>query len=122
MNTKLLGAYGEKIATTYLQQKKKYHILCRNYQTRTGEIDIIAQDKDILVFIEVKTRRSCTCGLPMEAVSLQKQRQITKTAICYLQAHEQWEMSCRFDVIEIFPLLPLNQQIHHIQHAFIPCF
>ena len=66
-----------------------------------GEIDIIAQDKDTLCFIEVKTRSSTCCGLPQEAVSARKQRQITKAALTYLKAKRLFDARARFDVVAV---------------------
>ena len=79
-----IGEKGEEIAVKYLK-KNKYKILERNYLTKLGEVDIIAKDKGILCFIEVKSRRSNLLGAPEEAISLKKKRQISKLALIYLK-------------------------------------
>ena len=110
------GAQGEQIAACYLRNKR-YEILHRNYRCRYGEIDIIARRKNVLVFVEVKTRRSQAFGLPQEAVSQKKQRAISAVALTYLQHNRLSEHAARFDVIAVH----LNNncpQIEHIENAF----
>lgn len=99
----LIGKQGEREGIEYLEQSG-YQILEKNYRTRAGEIDCIAKHKDILVFIEIKTRRSRQFGLPQEAVSIAKQRKIIKSAKIYLQ-HKSYNQNLsipiRFDVLAI---------------------
>ena len=109
---KLLGKLGEKQAVKFLK-KNKYKILETNYKRLTGEIDVIALDGDCVVFVEVKTRTSDAFGMPSEAVNLQKQVKIQKTAQYYLVENGLLDMPCRFDVIEI-----LGKEINHINNAF----
>ncbi|RUM33734.1 MAG: YraN family protein [Desulfobulbus sp.] len=94
------GKTGEDLAVQYLL-KKKCVILQRNYRRRSGEIDIVVKDGLDLVFVEVKTRRSHSFGTPFEAVSLKKQRQISKVALVYLTEHNFHDQPIRFDVIAI---------------------
>ena len=77
--TKLLGNRGERLAARYLR-RQGFKIFSRQYSNRLGEIDLIALDGDCLVFVEVKTRRSQEAGDPVEAVTLGKQKQLTKLA------------------------------------------
>ena len=79
-----LGVWGEEQATLYLR-RQGVKILYRNYRAPVGEIDIIGRHKKLLLFIEVKTRRSTVCGVPAEAVGPTKQRQILRTAEWFLQ-------------------------------------
>ncbi len=109
---KLLGRAGEKLAVDFLK-KKGFKILKTNYKVPVGEIDIIAQDGDAIVFIEVKTRTNDNYGMPCEAVDRKKQEKYYKTATFYLQKEKKTDSSCRFDVIEIE-----NGQINHIFNAF----
>ena len=95
-----LGRNGEDIAADFLK-KSGYKILVKNYKTRLGEIDIIAKDKDTLCFVEVKTRSSDRFGLPQEAVSGFKQRQLTRVALSFLKEKKLLEQKARFDVISI---------------------
>ena len=95
------GQRGEKLAQRFLK-KQGYKILTTNYQNKLGEIDIIAQDKNTLVFVEVKTRTSARFGLGKEAVDKHKQRQIVKVAQAYLKQHyPKQDVKVRFDVIGI---------------------
>ena len=79
----VLGVQGEIIAAEFLK-KKKYIILEKNYTTKIGEVDIIAKDNDVIVFVEVKERGTKRFGLPREAVTLYKQNKIRLVASQYL--------------------------------------
>ncbi len=96
-----LGKIGEDIATSHLK-KLNYKIIERNFRTRTGEIDIIAKDKNELVFVEVKTRTTTFFGNPAEAVNFIKKEHIYKTAKYYLYKNKLENAFVRFDVIEIY--------------------
>ena len=87
-----LGRRGEAIAVSFLK-RQGYKIIERNYRSKLGEIDIIAREKDNIVFVEVKTRRSDDFGLPQEAVSYRKQYRLTKIALGYLAYHRLRGMS-----------------------------
>ena len=112
-----LGAWGEDQAVNYLR-KQGMKIVERNFRTPVGEIDIIAKNKSILAFIEVKTRRSTLFGTPQEAVGPRKQRQIIRTAHWYLQNNKKLRLQPRFDVIAILCQSGAEVQITHIQDAF----
>jgi len=116
MNHICVGDKGEQSAALYLR-KLGYKIIAANYRASTGEIDIIARDKEYLVFVEVKTRRSLACGSPAEAVNVKKQQKIIKTALCYLNQHKLTDHDCRFDILEIY-LLPGAIKYNHIINAF----
>ncbi|BBB93208.1 MAG TPA: YraN family protein [Methylomusa anaerophila] len=98
-----LGETGEQAATDYLINHG-YRILATKYRAKTGEIDIVARDKndDCVVFVEVKTRRSTLYGVPAEAVGYKKQRKIMNTALIYMNQNGLTDVACRFDVIEIY--------------------
>ena len=81
MNT--LGKEGEALAVSFCR-KKGYRILEKNYRTVFGEIDIIARDGEMIVFIEVKTRTDDTFGYPFEAVDARKREKIRKVALCFM--------------------------------------
>jgi len=116
-STHALGKSGERAALRYLKNKK-YKILAQNFRLFRGEIDIIALDKNTLVFVEVKTRKSTDFGLPEESVTPSKQRQIKRIAQGFLMRNNLQDAECRFDVISI--LFDQNQgyRIRHIQNAF----
>jgi putative endonuclease len=94
------GQTSEMVAARFLK-KQRYKILETNYRTRQGEIDIIARDGDTIAFIEVKARTSDHFGNPKGAVTLQKQRKISMTALQYLKATKQSDAKARFDVVSI---------------------
>lgn len=112
MNNFVLGRFGEDEAIKYLK-KHKYKILERNFSCALGEIDIIAQDGEFLVFVEVKARNSAKFGLPREAVDIFKQRKIINTALYYQKIKRKLDSLVRFDVVEI-----LGNEITLIQNAF----
>ncbi len=95
-----LGAEGERVAKAYLQTKG-FRILHENYSTPLGEIDLIAKESGVVVFVEVKARTSGKFGPPQASVTLAKQRQIVKVARLYLQRERLAEVACRFDVVAV---------------------
>ncbi len=86
----------------------------RNYRCSLGEIDIVAKDKNILCFIEVKTRKTEEYGLPEEAIDGHKQKKLTKVALTYLKQKKIYEQGLRFDVVSVYP-----DHIELIKDAFI---
>ncbi|MCA9040114.1 MAG: YraN family protein [Planctomycetaceae bacterium] len=121
---KLLGNKGERAAARYLRQQG-YKIIARNWSNHLGELDIIAQQKTmdgpVLVFVEVKTRKSTQSGHPHEAVGHHKQSQLTRVGLSYLKTHGLLNHRARFDVISIlWPEDTKKPQIDHIQNAFEP--
>ena len=112
VHKKVLGRKGEKLAAEYLK-KQGCKIVKRNYKTPFGEADIIAQDKDEIVFVEVKTRIGDKFGTPREAVTKTKQQRYYKIAECYwLKTGE--EPNARFDVAEVLA----TGEIHYFKNAF----
>lgn len=93
------GKKGENITADYLR-KKGFIIFKRNYHSRFGEIDIIAEKDDLLLFVEVKTRSSNAIVSPAEAVDFNKQNRIKLTASDFLRKTHK-DFKCRFDVSEI---------------------
>ena len=116
-NKRRTGSKGEEIACDFLT-KLGYKILERNYQFGHGEIDIIAKDCDTLVFVEVKYRKSLEYGQPEYAVTINKQRQVRKTADAYLYSKNISDTSCRVDVIAILHFPNSLPQINHYKDAF----
>ena len=112
----IFGEKGESIAVRYLK-KKGYKILEKNYRTKLGEIDIIAKDKDTLVFVEVKSRRSWQFGNPKAAVTPAKQRTISKVALYYLKTKDRSNAKARFDVVTITATRD-KSQIEIVKNAF----
>lgn len=111
------GNAGEELAVTFL--KNANHLIYdRNYKKASGEIDIITQDGDTLVFIEVKYRKNLEFGYPREAVNRAKQKRIAKTALWYLKEKKLEDVNVRFDVIEIYFTNEGTQVINHFEGAF----
>ena len=117
MDTKELGMFGEEHAALYLEDMG-YRILARNYRSRYGEIDIIAEHQETIVFVEVKARRSYFYGEPKESIHISKQRKLIRTAMIYLQEKEWEERECRFDAIEVVFLPNGSIRPYHIENAF----
>lgn len=99
-NNLLLGRLGEKEAEKYLTSQN-YRIIARNFRTRNGEIDLVAQENNILVFVEVKTRRNNKFGLPEESITPAKIRALIRSAQYYLLIRNQLSVSYRIDVVSI---------------------
>ena len=116
MQEKELGKKGEEIALRFLK-KKGYKIIERNYVCKLGEMDIIAREKDTLVFVEVKTRTSMAFGPPQLAVNSTKQMQLSKVALYFLKEKRLEEVKARFDVVAVL-LRPRGDEIELIKDAF----
>lgn len=95
------GKIGEDIAAKYIE-KQGYKVICKNFRCLKGEIDIIAIDKEYIVFIEVKTRTNKKYGEAKEAVGKEKQKHIYKAAEYYLYSNKMEEEYTRIDVIEVY--------------------
>ena len=112
MTTKEIGDFGEKAAEDYLVEMD-YLILERNYRLKFGEIDIIAEYKNTLVFVEVKTRTTNDFGTPFEAITKSKYENIKKGIQFYLQEHKFQKH--RIDVIGI--TLKPELKIEHLKNV-----
>lgn len=110
------GKFGEDLAGRHLK-KMGYQVICRNYRTRFGEIDIIAKDRDTIVFVEVKSRRTSTFGNPKYSITRAKQEKISKTALYYLKENDQSNCRARFDVVTVTSA-EKNADIEIIKNAF----
>jgi len=115
--TKDLGLQGEKLALEKISSQG-YRILEKNFTCKIGEIDIIAKDKDILVFIEVRTKSNGKFGLPQETVNSKKQQKIRRVAEYYLLKNNLNGLICRFDVIGIVWQEGADPLIEIIKDAF----
>ena len=116
MQNKQLGQNGEDIAEKFLI-KQGYKILERNrHFSRYCEIDIIAQDKDTLVFVEVKTRKTDICGHPLEAITKTKYKNIRTGLSLYLQENPNYK-KYRIDVVSI--LLKPKLEIKHLKNLYL---
>lgn len=97
---KRLGAWGEKLAREYLQ-RQGWHIRDTNVRSPHGEIDIVAQHGEELVFVEVRTRKSRAFGLPEESITPAKKEKLTELAQAYIQENDDLPSSWRIDVVVV---------------------
>jgi putative endonuclease len=112
-----LGDAGERASARFLR-RKGMRIITRGYRAALGEIDLIARDGNCVVFVEVKTRRA---GTPAEAVTLEKQRRLTRAALHFLKRYQLLEHRARFDVVAVvWPDDRSPPTIEHLVNAFEP--
>ncbi|MCS7061694.1 MAG: YraN family protein [Anaerolineae bacterium] len=95
-----VGAWGEAIAARYLAERG-YTVRDRNWRAGHGELDIVAECADVLIFVEVRVRRSDQFGTPEESLTARKRAKLIETAQAYLQAHELFDRHWQIDVIAI---------------------
>ena len=112
----VLGRGGEQIAEKYLI-KKGYRLVERNYRCPLGELDLIALDRRVIVFVEVKTRVDDSYGPPLEAVHPRKQQKMIGAAQYFLSQHKLQDRDARFDVVGI-SFAGDDPVIEHIENAF----
>ena len=112
-----LGRLGEELACKYLK-KAGYKILELNYRGRLGEIDLVAEEGECLVFVEVKTRSGLAFGHPFESINSRKQHQLIRAAREYLAVHGAEERVCRFDAVAVLQSGGQAVQVELIKNAF----
>ena len=100
LSLKELGEIGESRACDFLTNRG-IQILERNWRIKSGEIDIVAQQDSVIVFIEVKTRRSSAFGHPLEAISMEKAARLQRLALAWLATHQRLGNEYRIDAIGI---------------------
>ena len=110
------GNKGEKIAADFLK-KNGYRIIDKNFRCPLGEIDIVAREKDAIVFVEVKTRKSSELGYPEQAVGIKKQKKMSQLALWFMQKKKIIDASARFDVVAI-TMLSSGDEIKLFKNAF----
>ncbi len=117
---KITGQCGEDAAVKHLKNKG-YKIVERNYRNKIGEIDIIAKDRENLVFVEVKTRSSDKFGTPAEAVTYYKKQKIVNCAKVYLIKNPT-ALNIRFDIIEVYGVFNNGmftfEKLNHYEQVF----
>lgn len=112
-----IGARGEKASAEYLQNKD-YTILKRNFHSRFGEIDIIAEKNNTICFIEVKTRKNSRFIRPAQTVNYSKRQKIIQTAKWYLSRNFSENKAYRFDIIEVIYYDSYIFSFNHLKGAF----
>lgn len=116
MSKKIIGDLGESFAAE-LYEKSGYAIIIKNYHSRHGEIDLIAENNSTICFVEVKTRNLTSMGTPAEAVDYRKQKKLTLTAMKYLSEAESFKQP-RFDVLELWQKDGKIVRYNLIENAF----
>ncbi len=114
-----LGRLGEQAAARELE-RAGYRILARRYRRRVGEVDIIALDGRVVVFVEVKTRRrdDDRHGTPGEAITPRQRRRMARAALLFLSRMRWHDRPCRFDVVEVYATDAGVSRVRHIESAF----
>ena len=100
MRRQEVGRLGERLAAKFLR-RRGYHIIETNFRCRGGEIDIIARQRDCLVFIEVRTRSSLSFGSPEESITQAKRSRLIFTALTYISSHSKLPEQWRIDVVAV---------------------
>lgn len=116
MKVKEIGSLGEEFTARYFT-KRGYEIKKMNYHSRYGEIDVIAENSEYIVFVEVKTRKADSMVSPSQSVSKAKQKKLILTAMQYLEECDSFKQS-RFDVFEIWQNEGRIFKFNHIENAF----
>jgi putative endonuclease len=114
MSAKQLGQFGEQVAADYLCEQG-FEILARNWRGHRVELDIVAREGPTLVFCEVKTRSNTRSGLPLEAITPQKQQHLRVAALAWLCAHQIPHLDIRFDAIGILAPPKQTPSIDHLR-------
>jgi putative endonuclease len=112
-----LGRLGEAAAEAACE-RAGLKIVARRFRLRLGEIDLIAERGDLVVFVEVKTRRGTRYGSPAEAITHVKRQRMARAALAFLCRTGRLERRTRFDVVEVFADGDRVQRVHHIEDAF----
>jgi putative endonuclease len=118
MERKQTGIQGEKLARDFLK-KKGYRVLETNYRCQQGEIDIVARQRDNLVFVEVRTKTSLDFGTPQESITAAKRQHLERSAYHYLNSHPDSPPMWRMDFIAVeLDAKGKLQRIEHLENAF----
>ena len=112
-----LARQGEKLALKHLK-KQGYRYITSNFATAQGEIDLIMQQDEAIVFVEVKTRREESFATGQEAVNYHKQKHIEAVARQFIHQHNLYDSPCRFDVVVIVANETNKWVIRHFENAF----
>lgn len=114
MNTKKIGDFGEQFAQSFFEDRG-YVLIEKNFRSRYGEIDLILENEEYLLFVEVKTRKNAKFAQAYEAVDRRKMEKIRQTAEIWLSEQER-EKQPRFDVLEVYVSLEGEKSVPKIIH------
>ncbi|MEU7767714.1 YraN family protein [Nocardia sp. NPDC049190] len=112
-----LGAHGEELAAQFLCAAGM-EIVARNWRCRYGELDLIARDRDVTAFVEVKTRSGLGYGIPAESVTFTKQQRIRRLALLWLAEQDGPWRRIRFDVVSVLVARGQRPVIDHLEAVF----
>jgi putative endonuclease len=112
-----LGRRGEAAAALHLEALG-WRLLARSFRTSRGEVDLVARDRDVLVFVEVKARSTLACGRPAESVGPIKRARLAAAARAWLLRYGGAEPPCRFDVVEVLERPDGDLDVRHVRDAF----
>ncbi len=119
-NPALLGQWGERYCEKFLK-RQGLKTLTRNFFCRSGEIDLIAVDRDTtIVFVEVRTRADVSFGPPEASITNAKKKKLLRTARYFLATHNIADRPFRFDIVAIVLNESDQPQINHYKNAFVP--
>jgi len=111
------GMLGEDLACEELR-RRGYEILVRRFRTRAGELDIIARDGAVLVFVEVRSRSGGSFGTPFDSITWQKRHRLSRMAAAYLCQRRLPDLACRFDVVGVTRTAGGTVNIEVVKNAF----
>jgi putative endonuclease len=114
--TQRLGEQGERVAERWLR-RRGWSILDRRWRSGRRDLDLVARQGETIAFVEVKARRRAEFGGPVEAVGWRKQRELQRSALCWIDRHGAAGRTYRFDVIGVL-MGPENIRIRHVADAF----
>jgi len=117
MDKKELGQHGEKLAEKFLR-RKGFRIRARNYRCCYGEIDLIAQDRDTVVFVEVRTQSSTRYGTAYDVLKSSKKRHIARAASHYINQYRLMRLPSRYDFVQVIVPESGPPVIEHIENSF----
>jgi putative endonuclease len=119
LHRRRLGQWGESVAATHLEAQG-YRVVERNWRCSLGEIDIVAQDGEVLVFVEVKTRQSINFGLPEESITPRKAQRLIDLGVQYCADHALDDVEWRIDLVAIeIDNHGILQRCEHIPNAIL---
>lgn len=112
-----IGKWGERQAKQFLKQKKQFQIICQNWRKGFREIDLVAWDGPVMVFIEVRTRKDSAASSGYHSINNQKKAALSKVCKAYMRALKQPPKHFRFDVVEVSFTSDEQTIIHHYENV-----
>ena len=120
LNTLRVGRWGESRAAAYLKQEKGMRVLVRNWKQGRDELDLVCLQGEVLVFVEVKTRKSAVAGSGYHAVDRRKKRALRRACKAYMSQLPKGPRHFRFDIVEVLLADGRVDEVRHQPNAFAP--